>query len=87
MIMTDKEVQEITKILEDAGWEPQLCDTPIPVYESVHAGNPEDPGQIPPEMALVPRAFLNMFREAMVKVKGDSMIDVILNSFLFLLQS
>ena len=76
MSMTDKEVQEITKILEDAGWEPQLCDTPIPVYESVHAGNPEDPGQIPPEMALVPRAFLNMFREAMVKVKGDSMIDM-----------
>ena len=37
MSMTDKEVQEITKILEDAGWEPQLCDTPIPVYESVHA--------------------------------------------------
>jgi len=74
--MTEKEVQEITKILEDAGWEPQLCDTPIPVYESVHAGNPEDPGQIPPEMELVPKAFLNMFREAMVRVKGDSMIDM-----------
>ena len=73
--MTEKEVQEITKILENAGWQPQLCDTPIPVYESVHAGNPEDPGQIPPEMILVPKAFLNMFREAMVKVKGDSMID------------
>ena len=73
--MTEKEIQEITKILEDAGWQPQLCDTPIPVYESVHAGNPEDPGQIPPGMALVPKAFLKMFREAMVIVKGDSMID------------
>lgn len=73
--MTEKEVREITKILEDAGWQPQLCDTPIPVYESVHAGNPEDPGQIPPEMTLVPKALLNMFREAMVRVQGNSMID------------
>ena len=38
--MDEKEFKEILKILEDAGWQPQLCDTPIPVYESVHAGNP-----------------------------------------------
>ena len=73
--MTEKEIKEITKILEDAGWQPHLCDTPIPAYESVHAGNPEDPGQVPPEMTLVPKEFLRMYRESMVRVIGNSMID------------
>ena len=73
--MDEKELREILKKLEDAGWQPQLCDTPIPVYESVHAGNPEEPGQIPPDMVLVPRAFLSMYPESMVRVKGNSMID------------
>ena len=73
--MDEKELREILKKLEAAGWQPQLCDTPIPVYESVHAGNPEEPGQIPPDMVLVPRAFLSMYPESMVRVKGNSMID------------
>lgn len=74
--MDEKEFKEILKLLEDAGWQPQLCDTPIPVYESVHAGNPEEPGQIPPDMELVPKAFLSMYRESMVRVTGNSMIDL-----------
>ena len=73
--MTQKEIDEILAKLEAAGWQPQLCDTPIPVYESVHAGNPEDPSNIPPDMVLVPRAFLSMYPESMVRVKGNSMID------------
>lgn len=73
--MDEKEIKEIMRLLEAAGWQPQLCDTPIPVYESVHAGNPEEPGQIPPDMELVPKAFLSMYPESMVRVKGNSMID------------
>ena len=73
--MDEKEFKEILKLLEDAGWQPQVCDTPIPVYESVHAGNPEEPGQIPPDMELVPKAFLSMYRESMVRVTGNSMLD------------
>ena len=73
--MDEKDYKDILKILENAGWQPQVCDTPIPVYESVHAGNPEEPGQIPPDMVLVPRAFLSMYPEAMVRVQGNSMID------------
>ena len=73
--MNSEDYKDILKILEDAGWQPQVCDTPIPVYESVHAGNPEEPGQIPPDMVLVPRAFLSMYPEAMVRVQGNSMID------------
>ena len=74
--MTEEEIKRILKILEDAGWQPQLCDTPIPAYESVHAGNPADPGQIPPDMVMVPKAFLSMAPESMVKVTGNSMIDI-----------
>jgi hypothetical protein len=73
--MKIEELKEIFALLENAGWQPQLCDTPIPVYESVHAGNPVDPGNIPPDMALVPKAFLSLYRESMVRVKGNSMID------------
>lgn len=70
-----KKIREITKILEDAGWEPQLCDTPVPVYESVHAGNPADPGQIPPGWVLMPKALF-AHSDLMVKVVGNSMIDI-----------
>lgn len=73
--MIEKEIKEITKILEDAGWQPHLCDTPIPAYESVHAGSLNDPGQIPPGMSLVPNAFLKIYKEAMIRVIGNSMID------------
>lgn len=73
--MNSEELDEVLKMLSDAGWQPQVCDTPIPVYESVHAGNPVDVGQIPPDMELVPRSFLSMYQESMVKVKGNSMAD------------
>lgn len=73
--MTEDELREILSLLEKAGWQPQLCDTPIPLYESVHAGNPEEPSNIPPDMVLMPKAFLSLYRESMVRVKGNSMID------------
>lgn len=73
--MEQKELEETMRMLEDAGWQPQLCDTPIPLFESVHAGNPTDPGQIPPDMVLVPRAFIERNPESMVRVQGNSMID------------
>lgn len=73
--MKDKELKEVLEILEKAGWQPQLCDTPIPVYESVHAGNPIDPGQIPADMTLVPKALFSLSSEMMVRVSGNSMID------------
>lgn len=73
--MTEDELRAILALLEKAGWQPQLCDTPIPLYESVHAGNPEEPSDIPPDMVLVPKAFMSMYRESMVRVKGNSMID------------
>ena len=40
--MNEQELKEIMLLLEKAGWQPQLCDTPLPAYESVHAGNPRN---------------------------------------------
>ena len=77
--MNEKEIKEILRRLEDAGWQPQLCDTPLQVFESVHAGNPEEPSQIPAGMTMVPHAILKMSPEMMIKVKGNSMIDVGIN--------
>ena len=73
--MTEKEVNEILEVLEEAGWEPQLCDTPLPAYESVHAGNPVEPGQLPPGVIMMPKAFISLCPESMIKVQGNSMLD------------
>ena len=73
--MNEEELKEIMLLLENAGWQPQLCDTPLPAYESVHAGNPTEPGQLPEDMIMMPKAFLSMCPENMVRVIGNSMVD------------
>ena len=73
--MNEEELKEIMLLLEKAGWQPQLCDTPLPAYESVHAGNPTEPGQVPEDMIMMPKAFLSMCPENMVRVIGNSMVD------------
>ena len=65
--MDEEELKEIMLLLEKAGWQPQLCDTPLPAYESVHAGNPTEPGQVPEDMIMMPKAFLSMCPENMVR--------------------
>ena len=75
MAITENEVKEILERLEKAGWQPQLCDTPVPAYESVHAGNPMEPGQEPSDFIMMPKAFLSMCPEGMIKVQGNSMLD------------
>ena len=41
--MTEQELQEIIALLGVQGWNPQVCDTPVPVYDSaVPCGNPSD---------------------------------------------
>lgn len=74
--MDEQELKEIMTILAQQGWQPMLCDTPIPIYESVHAGNPVEAGQIPADMTLIPNALLSTNPEMLVRVIGDSMVDV-----------
>lgn len=73
--ITEKELKEILAQLEQAGWMPQLCDTPLPAYESVHAGNPIEPGEEASDMIMMPKTFLSMCPEGMVRVVGNSMLD------------
>lgn len=73
--MDEKDYKDILKILEDAGWQPQVCDTPVPYFSNgVPAGYPETPGDYDGEMVLMPRSFLKQC-DFILAVHGDSMKD------------
>ena len=43
--MNDQEITEIFSLLNEAGWEPMVCDTPVPFYNNgVPAGPPNGTG-------------------------------------------
>ena len=68
------ELKEILNQLEAAGWQPQLCDTPIPYYDNpVMCGQPTGIGDVVERKKRFPKEFLSMQPEFVVKVKGDSM--------------
>lgn len=74
--MDEKELKEIFRLLEEQGWEPQLCDTPIPYYDSpVMCGKPNAVGDVVKDMQMMPKSFLEMQPVFLVKVQGDSMRD------------
>ena len=74
--MTEQEVKEIFKDLEEQGWEPQLCDTAVPYFKNaVPCGIPTDVGDMICGMELYPKDFFDYENEFMVTVKGDSMKD------------
>ena len=74
--MDEKEYKEILKILEAAGWQPQVCDTPVPYFaDGVPAGYPEAPGDYDGEMVPMPRSFLKLC-DFVLAVHGESMKDV-----------
>ena len=74
--MTEEELKEIFKDLEEQGWKPQLCDTPVPFYDGrVPCGSPNGVGDVECEMAMMPREYLPMNRVFMATVTGDSMKD------------
>lgn len=74
--MTNEELQEIFRMLEESGMNPQLCNTPIPSLDAeVQAGRLTDPGDVTPSgVAWMPDDLVNC-NMLMVKVKGESMRD------------
>ena len=63
--------------LEEQGWHPMLCDTPVPVYDNaVPCGKPADVGDVEKEYKLMPEETVSLQPGFMVKAKGDSMKDV-----------
>lgn len=74
--MNEQELKDIFKLLEEQGWKPMLCDTPVPLYDGrVPCGLPNNVGDAVCEMAMMPREFLPMNRVFMATVTGDSMKD------------
>ena len=74
--MDEKELKEIFEKLEQQGWKPMLCDTPVPLYDTeVACGVPTGVGDVVKETMMIPRQFLSMQSEFYVKAKGDSMKD------------
>lgn len=70
------ELKEIFRELEEQGWEPQLCDTPVPYYENaVMCGKPADVGDVICGMEMYPKEFFDNQNEFITIVKGDSMKD------------
>ncbi len=75
--LTEQELKEIFKDLEEQGWEPRLCDTAVPYFENaVMCGNPADVGDLIWGMEMYPRDFFDNENEFMAMVRGDSMKDV-----------
>lgn len=75
-VFNQLELEEAIKILEEQGWEPMLCDTPIPYYDNpVSCGSPTGVGDLVEGKKRYPHKLLSMMPEFVVKVKGDSMID------------
>ena len=78
--MNQEELQKLLDLLSDAGWNPLICDTDIPIVDNpVFAGNPRETGDDTHDYIKVPRALLSWTPEMMVKVKGDSMVDAEVN--------
>lgn len=72
-----EELNDIFKLLEERGWNPMLCDTEIPLEENpVRAGLPTGIGNLPSSMIAIPKLLLSMSPEIMIRVMGDSMIDL-----------
>ena len=72
--MTEKEYFDIYKQLEEQGWNPMICDTPVPLYScGVRAGNPQEPGEYEDENIMVPRELVGYEPTMAIVVRGCSM--------------
>lgn len=70
-----KELLENLSLLEKAGWNPQVCNFPVPYYDSsVRAGVPTHPGDhTPGEYYCMPRELVGKHPTFVVNAEGDSM--------------
>lgn len=76
MDMSEEELKEILKEMEEQGFEPMLCDTPIPCFDNeVMCGSPADIGDIVKKIGLMPAELLAWEPGFVMKARGDSMKD------------
>ena len=75
--MTNQELKELFDLLERAGMNPQLCDTPVRYYENcVPAGVPADLGDVAEgDCIMLPRSLVGLQPTFIITVRGNSMRD------------
>ena len=79
-LMTEQEYSELMQLFEsmrEQGWDPQLCDTPVPYYDGrVPCGIPTEMGDIEQgEYLMLPRSVADLDPVFTLSVRGDSMKD------------
>ena len=74
--MTTEELKEIFVMLAKKGLDPQLCDTPVPFYDSeVMCGTPTMICEDRADDFMFPKELVSVYPEFMCKAKGNSMCD------------
>ena len=67
--------EEAFLLMEEQGWQPMPCDTPIPLYdEPASCGLPLPLGNETNDFKMVPKGILASMDTFFVRAKGDSMI-------------
>lgn len=62
-------------LMEEQGWHPMPCDTPVPVYDvPASCGLPTPVGNETNDVTMLPKDFVNSMDAFVVRAKGDSMI-------------
>ena len=79
--MDNEELIEVLKLLEEQGWKPMACDTPVPFFDSrVSCGLPTDVGDVVKEHIMMPHQLVDVLTEFYVTTQGDSMKDINITS-------
>ena len=67
--------EEAFLLMEEQGWQPMPCDTPVPVYDvPASCGLPLPLGNETNDFKMVPKGILASMDSFFVRAKGDSMI-------------
>lgn len=76
--MTEDELEEMMRLLEEQGWQPRVCDVEVPVYgNQVPCGLPSDVGDVLVERHLsLPHNIVRSIKAYVIQAKGNSMEDM-----------
>ena len=76
--MTEEELKEMMRLLEEQGWQPRACDMDVPVYGNrVPCGQPTDVGDVLVERHLsLPSGIIRNIKAYVIQAKGNSMEDM-----------
>lgn len=76
--MTEEELEEMVRLLEEQGWQPRECDVEVPVYGNhVPCGQPVDVYDVFVERHMsLPHPIVRSISAYVIKAKGNSMEDM-----------